>query len=46
MKYFFGRKAIVPGQLQQKPAPAYSYDDVIHEVRRKLQERHELAREI
>jgi len=34
----------VSGQLQQKPAPVYNYDDVIHEIKRKLQERHELAR--
>jgi len=30
----FGRKANVPEQLQQNPAPAYNYDDVIHEVKR------------
>lgn len=40
----FGRKTNVPGQLQQKSAPVYNYDDVVHDVKRKLQECHELAR--
>ena len=40
----FGRKANVPGQLQQKPAPVCNYGDVVHDVVRKLQERHKLAR--
>jgi len=40
----FGRKANVPGQLQQKPAPVYNYSDVDHDIERKPQECHELAR--
>jgi len=33
----FGRKANIPGQRQQKPAPVYNYDDVVHDNKRKLQ---------
>jgi transposase InsO family protein len=40
----FGRKANMPGQLQQTPAPVYIYDDLVHDVKRKLQECHEIAR--
>jgi len=40
----FGRKANIPGQLQQAPAPVYNYDDVVYDVKRKLQECHEVAR--
>jgi hypothetical protein len=40
----FGRKANIPGHLQQKPAPVYNYDDVIHDIKRKLRECHEIAR--
>jgi hypothetical protein len=40
----FGRRANIPGQLQRPPTPVYNYDDVIREVRRKLQECHEQAR--
>ena len=37
----FGRKANLPGQLQQKTAPN---DDIVHDVKQKLQICHELAR--
>jgi hypothetical protein len=40
----FSRKANAPGQLQQRPTPVYNYDDVVHDVKRKLQECHELGR--
>jgi hypothetical protein len=40
----FGRKVNMPGQLQQTPAPVYNYDDLVHDVKRKLQECHEIAR--
>ena len=40
----FGRKANIPGQLQQKPTPVYNYDDLVHDVKLKLQRCHELAR--
>ena len=40
----FGRKADLPGQLQQKTAPLYIYDDIDHVVKQKLQICHELAR--
>jgi hypothetical protein len=36
----FGRKSNVSGQLQQKPAPVYSYDGVVQDVKRKLQSCH------
>ena len=39
----FGRKANVPGILQQQPTPVYNYD-LVHDVKRKLQECHKLAR--
>lgn len=40
----FGRKANIPGQLQQKTAPVYNYDDLVHDVKQKLQACHEVAR--
>jgi len=40
----FGRKANIPGYLQQKPTPLYNYDDLIVDIRRKMQECHEIAR--
>jgi hypothetical protein len=39
----FGRKANIPGQLQQRNAPLYNYDDTVYEVKQKLQECHEIA---
>jgi len=40
----FGRKDNLPGQLQQKTAPLYNYDDTVHDAKRKLQMCHEKAR--
>ena len=40
----FGGKANLPGQLQQKTAPLYNYDDTVHYVKQKLQTCHEIAR--
>jgi hypothetical protein len=40
----FGRKANIPGNLQQRPVPLYNYDDLIHDIKKKLQECHEIAR--
>jgi hypothetical protein len=40
----FGRKANIPGHLQQAPAPVYNYDDLVHDIKRKMQECHEIAR--
>jgi len=40
----FGRKANLPGQLQQRTAPLYNYDDMVHDVKQKLQMCHELER--
>jgi hypothetical protein len=40
----FGRKANIPGHLQQKAAPLYNYDDVVDDVKHKLQMCHEIAR--
>jgi hypothetical protein len=39
-----GGKANIPGQLQQKTTPVYNYDDLVHDVKLKLQWCHELAR--
>jgi len=36
-KIVFGRKANLPGQLQQITAPPYNYDDIVHDVKQKLQ---------
>ena len=41
----FGRKANVPGQLQQATAPTYNCDDLVHDVKRKLQVCHKIARD-
>ena len=41
----FGRKANIPGQLQQKTAPLYNYDDIVHDVKQKLQVCHKIATE-
>jgi len=40
----FGRKANLPGQLQQRIASLYNYDDIVHDVKQKLQTCHEIAR--
>lgn len=40
----FCRKANVPGQLQQAPTPVYNYDDMIRDVKEKLQKCHESAK--
>jgi hypothetical protein len=40
----FGRKANVPGKLQQQPTPMYNYDDLVHDIKMKLQECHKIAR--
>ena len=40
----FGKKANVAGQLQQRTAPLYNYDVMVHDVKQKLQMCHELAR--
>jgi len=40
----FGRKANLPGHLKQRTAPLYNYDDMVHDVKHKLQMCHELAR--
>jgi len=40
----FGRKANLPGQLQQSTAPLYNYDDIVHDVKQKLQICHVIAR--
>ena len=39
----FGRKANLPGQLQQRTAPLYNYDDIVYDVKEKLQTCHEIA---
>ena len=34
----------MPGQLQQRPTAVYNYDDIVHDVKKRLQECYELAR--
>jgi len=41
----FGRNANVPGKLQQQATPVYNYDDLVHDIKRKLQEYHKLAKQ-
>jgi transposase InsO family protein len=40
----FGRKANLPGKLQQNPTAVYNYDDIVQDIKRKLQECHKVAR--
>jgi hypothetical protein len=40
----FGRKANIPGCLQKKSVPTYNYDDLVPDVKKKLQDCHEIAR--
>jgi len=40
----FGRKANIPGNLQRRPVPLYNCDDLIHGIKKELQECHEIAR--
>jgi hypothetical protein len=39
----FGRKANIPGQLQQTTPPVYNYYDIVQDVKQKLQTCHEIA---
>jgi hypothetical protein len=36
----FGRKANIPGSLQHRSVPSYNYDDLIHDIIRRLHESH------
>jgi len=40
----FGREANLPGQLEQRTALLYNYDDIVYNVKQKLQTCHEIAR--
>jgi hypothetical protein len=40
----FGKKANVPGQIHQQSTPVYNYDDLVHDIKRRLHECHNLAR--
>jgi hypothetical protein len=40
----FGIKANVPGQLQKEATPVYNYDDLVHDIKRRWEECHKLAR--
>ena len=40
----YGKKPNLPGLLQQKITPTYNYDDMVHDIKRKLQECREKAR--
>jgi hypothetical protein len=40
----FGRKANIPGSLQHRSVPSYNYDNLIHDIKRRLHECYEVAR--
>ena len=41
----FGRKCNIPGILQTTPQPLYNYDDIVQDVKFKMQNSHQIARE-
>jgi transposase InsO family protein len=41
----FGRAANMPGKLQQTPQPLYNFDDVVLEIKLKIQNCQQLAKE-
>jgi hypothetical protein len=44
-KLLFGRIANIQGKLQQTPQPLYNFDDIILEIKRKMQNCQQLAKE-
>jgi hypothetical protein len=41
----FGRKANIPGTLQQKPQPLYNYESLVHDIKQKFQVAWQQAKE-
>jgi hypothetical protein len=41
----FGKIANIPGKLQQTPQPLYNFDDIVLEIKRKMQNCQQLAKE-
>ncbi|PNF43689.1 hypothetical protein B7P43_G14967 [Cryptotermes secundus] len=41
----FGRNANIPGRLQRQPQPLYNFDDVVLEIKHKMQNCQQIARE-
>jgi hypothetical protein len=41
----FGRVANIPGKLQRKPQPLYNFDDIVLEIKHKMQSCQQLAKE-
>lgn len=41
----FGRIASLPGKLQRQPPPLYNFDDLVLEIKQKMQDCHQIARE-
>jgi hypothetical protein len=44
-KLLFGRKASIPGKLQQKPQLLYNYESLIHDIKQKSQVEWQQAKE-
>jgi hypothetical protein len=41
----FGRIANIPGKLQRRPQPLYNFDDIVLEIKQKMQNCNQIARE-
>jgi hypothetical protein len=41
----FGRIANIPGKLQRQPQPLYNFDDIVMDIRQKIQNCQQVARE-
>jgi hypothetical protein len=44
-KVLFGRTANIPGKLQRQPQPLYNFDDIVRDIKYKMQNYQQLARE-
>jgi hypothetical protein len=42
---FFGRTANIPGKLQRQPQPLYNFEDVVKDIKYKMQNCQQVARE-
>jgi hypothetical protein len=41
----FGRTANIPGKLQRQPQPLYNFDDIVVDIKQKMQNCHHVAKE-
>jgi hypothetical protein len=41
----FGRIANIPGKLQRQPQPIYNFDDIVIDIKRKMQHCQQIAKE-